>query len=133
MQKGKGVFRMKEVFTDKAPAAIGPYSQAMIAGDFVYASGAIGINPATGEVADGIEKQTIQVMENLRAVLQEANVTFSQVVKFTIYLQSMDDFGIVNDIYGRYLKEPYPARATIEVSRLPKDVLVEIDAVAYTK
>lgn len=124
---------MKEVFTNKAPAAIGPYSQAIIAGDFVYASGAIGINPETGEVVDGIKNQTTQVMENLRVILQEANVSFSQVVKFTIYLQSMDDFSTVNEIYGRYLKEPYPARATVEVSRLPKDVLVEIDAVAYTK
>jgi len=124
---------MKEVFTNKAPAAIGPYSQAIIAGDFLYASGAIGINPETGEVAEGIEKQTIQVMENLRTILMEGNATFSQVVKFTIYLNSMDDFGTVNEIYGRYLKKPYPARATVEVSRLPKDVLVEIDAVAYLK
>ncbi len=124
---------MKEVFTNKAPAAIGPYSQAIIAGDFLYASGAIGINPETGNVAEGIEKQTIQVMENLRTVLMEGGATFSQVVKFTIYLQSMDDFGTVNEIYGRYLKKPYPARATVEVSRLPKDVLVEIDAVAYLK
>ncbi|MEI3604312.1 RidA family protein [Pseudogracilibacillus sp. SE30717A] len=124
---------MKEVFTNKAPAAIGPYSQAIIAGDFLYASGAIGINPETGNVAEGIEKQTIQVMENLRTVLMEGGATFSQVVKFTIYLQSMDNFGTVNEIYGRYLKKPYPARATVEVSRLPKDVLVEIDAVAYLK
>ena len=124
---------MEEVYTNKAPAAIGPYSQALIAGDFLYASGAIGINPETGEVAEGIQNQTIQVMENLRTVLMEGNATFSQVVKFTIYLQSMDDFGTVNEIYGRYLKKPYPARATIEVSRLPKDVLVEIDAVAYLK
>lgn len=122
---------MKEVFTKKAPAAIGPYSQAVIAGDFLYASGAIGIHPETGDVVDGIEKQTIQVMENLRAVLLEAGATFSQVAKFTIYLQDMENFGLVNEIYGRYLKKPYPARATIEVSRLPKDVLVEIDAVVY--
>ncbi|HLR64396.1 MAG TPA: RidA family protein [Pseudogracilibacillus sp.] len=124
---------MKEVFTNKAPAAIGPYSQAIIAGDFLYASGAIGINPETGDVAEGVEKQTIQVMENLRTILLEAGVTFDQVVKFTIYLKDIDNFGTVNEIYGRYLKKPYPARATIEVSRLPKDVLVEIDAVAYVK
>jgi len=124
---------MKEVFTNQAPAAIGPYSQAIVAGDYLYASGAIGINPETGDVVDGIEKQTIQVMENLRTILDEGGATFSQVVKFTIYLQNMDDFGTVNEIYGRYLKKPYPARATIEVSRLPKDVLVEIDAVAYLK
>lgn len=124
---------MKEVFTEKAPAAIGPYSQAIIAGDFLYASGSIGINPETGEVLEGIEQQTKQVMENLRAVLQEANANFSQVVKFTIYLDSMDDFATVNEIYGSYLEKPYPARATVEVSRLPKDVLVEIDAIAYLK
>lgn len=129
----KGLIRMREVFTDKAPAAIGPYSQAIIAGDFLYASGAIGINPATGDLVEGIEKQTIQVMENLRNVLLEADVNFTQVVKFTIYLKDMNDFATVNEIYGRYLKKPYPARATVEVSRLPKDVLVEIDAVAYLK
>lgn len=124
---------MKDVFSKKAPAAIGPYSQAIVAGDFLFASGAIGINPETGDVVDGIENQTIQVMENLRTILLEADVTFDQVVKFTIYLKDMDNFGTVNEIYGRYLKKPYPARATIEVSRLPKDVLVEIDAVAYVK
>lgn len=124
---------MKEVFTNKAPAAIGPYSQAVIAGDFLYASGSIGINPENGEVVEGIEKQTIQVMENLRYILMEANANFSQVVKFTIYLQDMDNFSTVNEIYGRYLNKPYPARATVEVSRLPKDVLVEIDAVVYLK
>lgn len=124
---------MKEVFTNKAPEAIGPYSQAIVAGDFLYASGQIGINPETGEVAEGIEAQTRQVMDNLKAVLAEANATFSQVVKFTIYLSSMDDFATVNEIYGSYLEKPYPARATVEVSRLPKDVLVEIDAVVYLK
>src|SRR5690625_4233003 len=124
---------MKEVYTNKAPEAIGPYSQAVIAGDFLYASGAIPINPKSGNVVEGIENQTIQVMENLRTILLEGGANFSQVVKFTIYLNSMDDFGTVNEIYGRYLKKPYPARATVEVSRLPKDVLVEIDAVAYLK
>lgn len=124
---------MKEVFTNRAPEAIGPYSQAIIAGDFLYASGSIGIDPKSGEVVGGIEEQTKQVMENLRAVLQEGGTNFSRVVKFTIYLQSMDDFATVNEIYGSYLEKPYPARATVEVSRLPKDVLVEIDAVAYVK
>jgi|SRR5690625_1258484 len=124
---------MKEVFTDKAPAAIGPYSQAIIAGDFLFASGAIGIDPSTGEVVDGIENQTVQVMENLKTILGEANASFSKVAKFTIYLNSMDDFATVNEIYGKYLEKPYPARATVEVSRLPKDVLVEIDAIVYLK
>src|SRR5690625_765112 len=124
---------MKEVFSNQAPAAIGPYSQAVIAGDYLYDSGSIGINPETGEVVEGIEKQTIQVMENLRTILLEADATFSQVAKFTIYLQNMDNFATVNEIYGRYVKNPYPARPTVEVSRLPKDVLVEIVVVVYLK
>lgn len=124
---------MQEIYTSKAPEAIGPYSQAVIAGDYLYASGSIGINPESGEVVEGIEKQTTQVMENLRTILQKGNADFSKVVKFTIYLQNMDDFAKVNEIYGRYLSKPYPARATVEVSRLPKDVLVEMDVVAYLK
>lgn len=123
----------KEINTEKAPAAIGPYSQAVEAGDFIFLSGAIPLNPETGEVVEGIKEQTVQVMENLKAVLTEAKVDFSQVVKFTIYLDSMEDFAIVNEVYGSYLDKPYPARATIEVSRLPKDVSVEIDAVVYKK
>ncbi|MEN2467561.1 RidA family protein [Ornithinibacillus sp. JPR2-1] len=120
---------VKEIFTEKAPAAIGPYSQAIDAGNLLFVSGQIGINPATGEVVSGIEAQTKQVMENLKHILAEAEADFSQVAKFTIYLASMDDFATVNEIYGSYLQKPYPARATIEVSRLPKDVLVEIDAI----
>ena len=119
--------------TEKAPAAIGPYSQAIQAGDFVYVSGQIQIAPASGEIVDGIANQTKQVLENLKAILAEAESDFSQVVKFTIYLSSMDHFAEVNEIYGSFLTEPYPARATVEVSRLPKDVLVEMDVVAYTK
>lgn len=120
---------VKEIFTDKAPAAIGPYSQAIDAGSLLFVSGQIGINPATGDVVSGIEAQTKQVMENLKHILAESEADFSQVAKFTIYLASMDDFATVNEIYGSYLQKPYPARATIEVSRLPKDVLVEIDAI----
>ncbi|AVR00674.1 reactive intermediate/imine deaminase [Oceanobacillus iheyensis] len=123
----------KAIFTNKAPAAIGPYSQAIEAGDFIYVSGQIPINPSTGEVVEGIENQTEQVLQNLNAILEEAKVTFEDVVKFTIYLKNMDDFATVNVIYGKYLTEPYPARATVEVSRLPKDVLVEMDVVVYRK
>lgn len=123
----------KAIYTEKAPAALGPYSQAIQAGDFIYVSGQIGIDPATSEVEDGIEKQTEQVLKNLQAIFTEAGADFSQVVKFTIYLTSMDNFATVNDIYGGYLSEPYPSRATVEVSRLPKNVLVEMDAVLYTK
>ena len=124
---------VKEIHTENAPAAIGPYSQAIEAGDFIYVSGQIPVEPATGEVVEGIEEQTHQVLKNLQAILTEAGATFSQVVKFTIYLASIDDFATVNEIYGSYLEKPYPARATVEVSRLPKDVLVEMDVVVYTK
>lgn len=124
---------VKEIHTSNAPAAIGPYSQAIQAGDFLYVSGQIGVDPSTSEVVDGIEEQTHQVLKNLKAILTEAGTNFSEVVKFTIYLQSMDDFTLVNEIYGSYLEKPYPARATVEVSRLPKDVLVEMDVVVYTK
>jgi 2-iminobutanoate/2-iminopropanoate deaminase len=124
---------VKAIHTEKAPAAIGPYSQAIQAGEFLYVSGQIPINPQSGEIVDGIAKQTKQVLENLKAILNEAGTDFSKVVKFTIYLSSMENFAEVNEIYGSFLAEPYPARATVEVSRLPKDVLIEMDVVAYTK
>ena len=124
---------VKEIHTKKAPEAIGPYSQAIQAGDFVYVSGQIGIDPTLGEVVEGIEAQTKQVMENLKAILAEADTNFSHVAKFTIYMNDMNNFSTVNDIYGSYLEKPYPARATVEVSRLPKDVLVEMDVVIYAK
>ena len=124
---------VKEIHTENAPAAIGPYSQAIQAGDFIYVSGQIPVEPATGEVVQGIEEQTHQVLKNLKAILEEAGTDFSKVVKFTIYLTSIEDFATVNEIYGSYLEKPYPARATVEVSRLPKDVLVEMDVVVYTK
>lgn len=124
---------VKAIHSEKAPAAIGPYSQAIQAGDFIFVSGQLGIDPTTGELASGVEAQTKQVLENLKAILSEAGSDFSQVVKFTIYTTSMDDFGTINEIYGSYLEEPYPARATIEISRLPKDGLVEMDVIAYKK
>ncbi len=124
---------VKEIHTENAPAAIGPYSQAIEAGDFIYVSGQIPVDPATGEVVQGIEEQTHQVLKNLKAILTKAGTDFSQVVKFTIYLTSIEDFATVNEIYGSYLEKPYPARATVEVSRLPKDVSVEMDVVVYTK
>lgn len=122
---------MKEIHTEKAPAAIGPYSQAIQAGDFIYISGQIGVDPESSELVSGIEEQTHQAMKNLQAILTEAGSEFSNVVKFTIYLDAMDDFTVVNDIYGGYLEKPYPARATVEVGKLPKDALIEIDAVVY--
>ncbi|MUV37498.1 2-iminobutanoate/2-iminopropanoate deaminase [Lentibacillus sp. JNUCC-1] len=122
---------LKQVHSDKAPAAIGPYSQAIKAGDFLYVSGQIPLDENTGDVVEGIENQTNKVLSHLKSILEEAGADFSKVVKFTIYLDSMDDFAVVNEIYGSYLQKPYPARATVEVSRLPKNVLVEMDVVAY--
>ncbi|HLR16176.1 MAG TPA: RidA family protein [Bacillota bacterium] len=123
----------KEIFTENAPAAIGPYSQAIQVGDFVFASGQIGVDPKTGEAVEGIEAQTHQVMKNIQAVLTEVGADFSDVVKFTIFLDSMDDFATVNELYGSYLEKPYPARSTVEVSRLPKDLLVEMEVIIYKK
>src|SRR5699024_2703094 len=124
---------VKEIHTKEAPEAIGPYSQAIEAGDFIVVSGQIGIDPETGEVVEGVEAQTNQVLEYLHDLLREERTYYTDVTKFTIYLSSMDDFALVNDIYGSYLQQPYPARATVEVSRLPKDVLVEMDVIAYKK
>lgn len=123
----------KEIFTENAPAAIGPYSQAIQVGDFIFASGQIGVDPKTGEAVEGIEAQTHQVMKNIQAVLAEVDADFSDVVKFTIFLDSMDDFATVNELYGSYLEKPYPARSTVEVSRLPKDLLIEMEVIIYKK
>ncbi|MDQ0352126.1 2-iminobutanoate/2-iminopropanoate deaminase [Alkalibacillus filiformis] len=123
---------MKKVYsTDQAPAAIGPYSQAVEVDNTLYVSGQIPLNPATMEVVgDSIEEQTHQVMKNVGAILKEAGLNYSNLVKTTILLDSMDDFATVNDIYASYLEEPYPTRAAFEVSRLPKDVKVEIEGIA---
>lgn len=123
---------IKEIRTGNAPPALGPYSQAIQAGDFIFVSGQIGVKP-NGEVAEGIEGQTHQVLKNLQEILKEAGADFSDVVKFTIFLSSMDDFETVNEIYASYVKKPYPARATVEVARLPKDLLVEMEAIVYKK
>jgi 2-iminobutanoate/2-iminopropanoate deaminase len=119
--------------TTSAPAAIGPYSQAIRAGEgrFVFLSGQIPLDPATGApVAGDVKEQTHQVMRNLQAVLRAAGGDFQHVVKTSIFLRDLADFAHVNEVYASYLTPPYPARATVEVSRLPRDVKVEIDAVA---
>ena len=122
---------IKEVATDKAPAAIGPYSQAIVVGEWVFTAGQIPINPETGEVvASPIGRQTEQVMRNLKAVLEAAGSGLSRVVKTTIYLSSMDDFQVFNKNYASFLRKPYPARSTVEVANLPKGVLLEIEAIA---
>ena len=121
----------QQISTTDAPAAIGPYSQAIRAGDTIYLSGQIAIDPATSKLLDGdAATQAHQVMRNLTAVLNAAGGGLGNLVKTGIFLADMNDFAAVNEVYSSYLSEPYPARATVEVSRLPKDVLVEIDGVA---
>jgi 2-iminobutanoate/2-iminopropanoate deaminase len=120
--------------TSDAPAAIGPYSQAITAGDFLFASGQIPLDPATGQLVDGgIVEQTHRVLKNLSAVLAAAGIGFDKVVKTNVYLADMGEFAAMNEIYGTYFPAPAPARATIQAARLPKDVRVEIDLVAYLK
>lgn len=124
----------KIVSTDKAPGAIGPYSQAVIAGGLVFTSGQIPLNPVTGEIVkDSIEAQARQVLDNLKAVLDAAGTGFKDVVKTTVFIKDMNDFAAVNKVYGEYFQEPYPARSCVEVARLPRDVSVEIEAVAILK
>lgn len=119
------------ISTDAAPAAIGPYSQAVAANGLLFCSGQIALDPATGSLAGGdVAAQTQRVLANLEAVLLAGGASFGSVVKTTIFLASMDDFATVNAIYGERFASDPPARATVEVSRLPKDVLVEIDAIA---
>lgn len=119
------------VSTPSAPAAIGPYSQAIRVDNLLFVSGQIPLDPKTGGlVAGGIEAETKCVMENLGAILKAAGTGFDQVVKTTIFLKDMANFQKVNEVYGSYFKPPFPARATIEVARLPKDVQVEIDCIA---
>ncbi len=123
---------MKEViYSTLAPKAIGPYSQAIATNDLVFVSGQLGIDASTGEFkGTDIHSQTTQSMENIKAILKEAGLGMDSVVKTTILLKSLDDFSVVNEIYGSYFKEPYPARATFQVAKLPKDALVEIEAIA---
>ena len=119
------------VATENAPAAIGPYAQAITAGDLVFCSGQIPLDPATNQLVEGgIDIQTRRVLDNLAAVLQAAGSSLDQVVKTTIFLADMDDFGTVNTIYGEYFASEPPARATVQVARLPRDVRVEVEAIA---
>ena len=122
---------MRTVHSPAAPAAIGPYSQAIVHGDLVFCSGQVGIDPATGEVVGGgIEAETRRIFQNIEAVLTEAGSALSRVIKATVFLKSMDDFAAMNRVYAESFGETRPARSTVEVSRLPKDVRVEIEVVA---
>ncbi len=121
----------KIVYSTNAPKAIGPYSQAVWAGDMLFMSGQIALHPTTGElVQENIQAETTQVMRNIEAILTEAGLAFSSVVKATIFLKSMDDFGAVNEVYASYFSADFPARETVQVAKLPKDVNVEISVIA---
>lgn len=121
---------LKSIHTSNAPQAAGPYSQAIVANGFVFCAGQIGLDPKTGNLSVGIENQTSQALENIKAVLKEADCGFVNVVKTTIFLKNISDYATVNALYGEIFSSHKPARSTIEVSHLPKDALIEIDAVA---
>lgn len=124
---------MKTIHTDKAPKAVGPYSQAIETNGFVFCSGQIGIDPKSGELVEGLEAQVHQVIKNMQAVVEAANSDFNHIVKTTIFVKDMATYAKVNEIYGSYFPDHKPARATIEVSNLPKNALVEIEAIAAVK
>jgi len=125
---------VRTVHTEKAPAAIGPYSQGVVAGNLLFTAGQIALDPATGQIVQGdVTVQTERVMRNLTAVLESAGASWADVVKTTVYLQDMADFPRVNEVYGRMIGDARPARSTVQVSGLPRGVLVEIDAVAMLR
>jgi len=119
----------KNIVTDKAPGAIGPYSQAIDIGNMVFTSGQIPINPSTGVIPEGIEAQTQQVLNNVQHILEAAGLAMKDVVKTTVFIKDMNQFAAMNEVYKTFFVEPYPARSTVEVARLPKDVLVEIETI----
>ena len=119
----------KIISTEKAPAAIGPYNQGIAAGGFLFTSGQLPINPVTGQVPPTIEEQTVQVLDNLKAIIEAAGSSMEKVVKCTVYIQNFSDFDVMNKIYSTYFPSNPPARATVEVSKMAKNALVEIDAI----
>lgn len=121
----------KVISTANAPAAIGPYSQAIELNGMVFTSGQIPVNPATGEIPEGIEAQAEQVLTNVKNLLEAAGTSMDKVVKTTVFIKEMDDFGKVNAVYAKYFEGACPARSCVEVARLPKDVLMEMEAIAY--
>jgi 2-iminobutanoate/2-iminopropanoate deaminase len=120
------------ISTPQAPAAIGPYSQAIRAGDLLFVSGQIPLDPATGQLVEGgIAAQTERVLTSIGKILEAAGASYDQVVRCTVFLADLGEFGAMNEVYGRFFSQPAPARATVEVSRLPRDVRIEIDVIAY--
>lgn len=118
------------ISTTSAPGAIGPYSQAILINNLVYTSGQLGLDPVTSELPEGVEAQAAQSLRNVEAVLAAAGTSLEHVVKTTVFLKNMDDFTKVNEVYGTFFSQPYPARSAVEVARLPKDALVEIEVIA---
>ena len=121
----------KVVVTDKAPGAIGPYSQGINVGDMFFFSGQIPVNPLTGEMPEGIEAQAKQSLDNVKALLESQGMDFSNVIKTTVFLADMNDFVTMNGIYATYFVEPYPARSAVQVAKLPKGALIEIEVIAH--
>lgn len=122
----------KVISTPKAPAAIGPYSQAIEINNMIFTSGIIPINPANGTLVDGsVEEQTKQVFDNMKGLLEDAGTSLDKVIKTTVFIKNMNDFSRVNEVYASYFDGDYPARSCVEVARLPKDVLIEVEAIAY--
>ena len=121
---------MQSVMTLKAPGAIGPYSQAILMNNTMFISGQLGIEPNSGNLVEGFEAQTNQVFANIKAILDAVGMGFSNIVKCSVFLKDLNDFAVMNEIYGRYFSAPYPAREAIQVARLPKDGLIEISVIA---
>ena len=119
----------KVISTDKAPGAIGPYSQAIEVNGMVFTSGVIPVDPATGVIPEGVEAQATQAFTNLTNLVEASGAAMSQVVETTVFIKEMNDFGKINEIYAKFFKEPYPSRSCVEVARLPKDVLLEVEAI----
>ena len=120
----------KIIATDKAPAAIGPYSQAIEAGGFVFASGQIPVDPATGNIPEGIEAQAKQALTNVRNLMEASGLSMENIVKTSVFIKDMNDFAKVNEVYATFFDNDFPARSCVEVARLPKDVLIEVEVVA---
>ncbi len=121
----------KEIVSKKGAQAIGPYSQALQYGNLIFVSGQIGKNPNSNELAMGIKEQTHRIFSSIEEILKSADSDLKNVLKVTVYLKNMDDYPVMNDAYASYFKKPYPARATVQVARLPKDALIEIECIAF--
>ncbi|MBQ4482555.1 MAG: RidA family protein [Lachnospiraceae bacterium] len=122
---------MKEISTERAPAAIGPYSQAIKINDMIFTSGVIPVDPTTGEInGEDAASQAEQALKNLTALLEDAGTSIDKVIKTTVFIKDMNDFGRINEVYAGFFSKPYPARSCVEVARLPKDVLIEVEAIA---